>query len=76
MITPILQSDFLWAQDMRVPVESFSTAITDMPISCYELFDDIEPINCTLLIINYELLLSTFTEDICLFDCFKVKVTN
>lgn len=56
MITPILQSDFLWAQDMRVPVESFSTAITDMPISCYELIDDIEPINFfTSLINNYEL---------------------
>lgn len=58
MITPILQSDFLWAQDMRVPVESFSTAITDMPISCYELFDDIKPIiYFSSLINNYELTL-------------------
>lgn len=33
MITPILQSEFLCAHDISVPVESLSTAITDIPTS-------------------------------------------
>jgi hypothetical protein len=33
MITPILQSRLLCAHDISVPVESLSTAITDIPTS-------------------------------------------
>ena len=35
IITPILQLRFLCAQDMRVPVESFSTAITAISTSWF-----------------------------------------
>lgn len=37
IITPILQSSFLCAQDIKVPVESFNTAIT--AILTYDLID-------------------------------------
>lgn len=33
MITPILQLSLLCAHDISVPVESLSTAITDIPTS-------------------------------------------
>jgi hypothetical protein len=38
MITPILQSSFLCAQDIKVPVESFKTAITAIATSCFNKF--------------------------------------